>query len=61
MLALPFAALLERARSSRFKWPVLVLCAYLLFVNLWQIRQYNAGVIMYDGMTMEKYRAVYLK
>lgn len=61
VLALPFAALLERARSSRFKWPVLVLCAYLLFVNLWQIRQYNAGVIMYDGMTMEKYRAVYLK
>lgn len=61
VLALPFAALLQRALASRWKWPVLVWCIYLLFVNLWQIRQYNNGVIKYDGMTSEEYLRVYLE
>ena len=61
VLALPFAALIERMIDTRWRWPLLTLCGYLLFVNLWQIRQYNNGVIKYDGMTREAYLDVYLK
>ncbi len=60
VLALPFAALVQRVISSKLRWPFLALCAYLLFVNLWQVRQYNNGVIKYDGMTREEYWAIYL-
>ncbi len=60
VLALPFAALVQRVISTRWRWPFLGLCAYLLFVNLWQIRQYNNGVIRYDGMTRAEYIRVYL-
>ena len=60
VLALPFAALVQRAISTRWRWPFIGLCAYLLFVNLFQIRQYNNGVIKYDGMTREEYGRVYL-
>jgi 4-amino-4-deoxy-L-arabinose transferase-like glycosyltransferase len=61
LLALPFAALVHRATSTRWRWPFLALCTYLMVVNLWQIRQYNNGVIKYDGMTREEYGRVYLK
>ena len=60
VLALPLAALVQRVISTRWRWPFLGLCAYLLLVNLFQIRQYNNGVIKYDGMTREEYGAVYL-
>ncbi|MBP7514528.1 MAG: glycosyltransferase family 39 protein [Flavobacteriales bacterium] len=61
VLALPFAALVQRILSARWRWPFVGLCAYLLCVNLWQIRQYNQGVIKYDGMTREEYFRVYLR
>lgn len=60
VLALPFAALLERALASRWKWPALGFCGYLLAVNLFQIKQYNNTVIHYDRMNFAAYRAVYL-
>ncbi|MCB0765887.1 MAG: glycosyltransferase family 39 protein [Flavobacteriales bacterium] len=60
VLALPFAALLERALASRWKWPVLAASAYLLGVNLFQIKQYNNTVIHYDRMNFAAYRAIYL-
>lgn len=59
--ALAFTALIDRALATRWRWPVLAICAYLLFVNQWQIRQYNNGVIKYDGMTREDYRRIYLQ
>jgi hypothetical protein len=59
--ALAFGALVERVLTTRLRWPFVALCAYLLFVNLFQIRQYNNGIIKYDGMTFEDYRRVYLK
>jgi hypothetical protein len=61
VLALPFAALIERMTSTKWRWPFLALGGYLLFVNLWQIRQYNNGIIKYDGMTREAYFEVYLR
>ena len=60
VLALPFAALLERAVASRWRWPTLALCGYLLVVNLFQIKQYNNTVIHYDRMNFAAYWAVYL-
>ena len=61
VLALPFAALVQRVTATKWRWPFLALCAYLLLVNLWQIRQYNNGVIKYDGMTRAEYMRVYLR
>lgn len=61
VLALPFADLAERTLAGRWRWPFLVLCTYLLVVNLWQVRQYNNGVITYDGMTREAYTRIYLR
>ncbi len=60
VLALPFAALLERSYTSRWRWPALALCSYLLIVNLFQIKQYNNTVIHYDRMNFAAYWAVYL-
>ena len=61
VLALPFAALVQRAMTTRWRWPFIGLSAYLLFVNLFQIGQYNNGIIKYDGMTREEYLRVYLQ
>ncbi len=61
VLALPFGALIERVLATRWRIPFLSVCAYLLFVNLFQIRQYNNGIIKYDGMTRKEYWSVYLK
>ncbi len=58
--ALAFAALVERALATRWRWPLIAVCSYLLFVNLFQIRQYNNQVILYDGMTREAYLSIYL-
>ena len=60
LLALPFAALMKRVISTRWRWPFLVLCAYLLFVNLFQIKQYNNNVLHYDRMNRAYYQAIYL-
>lgn len=59
VLAIPFAALVERLMNTRWKWPVLALFAYLLGVNLFQLKQYNNTVIHYDRMNFAAYRAVY--
>jgi hypothetical protein len=60
VLALPFAALVERALAARWKYIFLPLCAHLLAVNLFQIKQYNDGVLHYDWMNFAYYRAIYL-
>jgi hypothetical protein len=60
VLALPFAALIDRVRASRWRWPALTLALFLLGVNLFQIRQYNLTVLHYDDMNRAYYRAIYL-
>lgn len=60
VLALPLAAVLERVMATRWRWPVLLACTYLLVVNLFQITQYNNTVIHFDRMNFAAYRAVYL-
>jgi hypothetical protein len=61
VFALPFAALVERIRER--KWPAIgffVLCTYLLFVNLFQINQYNTTVLHYNDMNRLYYGSIYL-
>ncbi len=60
VLALPFAAVVERVLATRWKYVFLPLCAYLLAVNLFQIKQYNNTVLHYDRMNFAYYWAIYL-
>lgn len=60
VLALPFAVVVERVLATRWKYIFLPLCAYLIAVNLFQIKQYNNGVLHYDRMTFAYYKAIYL-
>jgi hypothetical protein len=60
ILALPLAAFLQRVLSK--KWSPLIILAslYLVFVNLFQIWQYNTGIIHYRDMNRKYYSAIYL-
>lgn len=58
--SLAFAVLVERAFASRWRWPLVGACGYLLGVNLFQIKQYNNTVIHFDDMHRRYYQAIYL-
>ncbi len=60
VFALPFAAITEKI--SLKKWCVFfyLLCAYLLFVNLFQVRQYCDTVLHYNDMNRLSYSHIYL-
>ncbi len=55
-----FAALVEYCLNKKWQLLVLGLGAFLLTVNLFQIYQYNAGIIRYDENSFEYYRSIYL-
>ena len=61
VFALALAALLERWYVAGWKrWLMLAAGAYLVFVNLFQIGQYNDTVLHYDNMNRKYYAAIYL-
>jgi hypothetical protein len=60
VFALALGGLLARIARSRWRLPFALLAAYLVIVNLFQIYQYNAGVLRYDENTFEYYRSIYL-
>ncbi len=60
MFALPFAAITDRIINTKWKVAYLTLCVYLLFVNWFQINQYNTTVLHYDDMNRKYYAAIYL-
>ncbi|PHR48726.1 MAG: hypothetical protein COA32_04460 [Fluviicola sp.] len=60
ILALPLAAFLQRIFSKKWSPIVIIAGAYLIFVNLFQIWQYNAGIIHYRDMNRQYYSAIYL-
>jgi Dolichyl-phosphate-mannose-protein mannosyltransferase len=60
MFALPFAAFVEYVSSKKWRWLFYALSAYLLFVNLFQIRQYRSMIIHYDDMNRLYYSRIYL-
>jgi hypothetical protein len=60
VFALPLAALIDRVSLKRWRYLFYVFGFYLLFVNLFQIKQYNTGVIHYDEMNRKYYFSIYL-
>lgn len=60
ILALPLAAFLTRIFSKKWSPVIIVASVYLVFVNLFQIWQYNAGIIHYRDMNRQYYGAIYL-
>lgn len=60
VFALPLAALVTRVQQQRWR-PVLYLAgAYLLFVNFFQIGQYNKTILHYNDMNRHYYSRIYL-
>jgi len=60
VLALPLAAFLQCVFSRKWSPVIIIASSYLIFVNLFQIWQYNAGIIHYRDMNRKYYSAIYL-
>ncbi len=60
VFALAFAALIQHFLSGKCRLLTYFVAFYLLVVNLFQIYQYNEGIIRYDENSFEHYRAIYL-
>jgi hypothetical protein len=60
VFALPLAVVVKYCLKSRLRIAFYVLFLYLLLVNLFQIYQYNAGIIRYDENSFEYYKSIYL-
>jgi hypothetical protein len=61
VLALPFASAVAGCISNRWRYFFTILWVYLLVVNLFQIYQYDTGIIHYNRMNRLYYQAIYLK
>ncbi len=59
VMALPLGLVVERADKSVFKPFFYVLYVFLIATNLFQIRQYNQGILHYDQMNFAYYRAIF--
>lgn len=60
VFALALAACIERVFVGWRRWLFVVVGAYLCFVNLFQIWQYNETILHYDHMNARYYNAIYL-
>lgn len=60
VFALPFAAVLERILASKWRYAFYPLAAYLVFVNLFQLDQYDKTILHFRDMNMRYYRSIYL-
>lgn len=60
VFALAFAALIERIEPTKWRYAFYVLGLYLIFVNLFQISQYNKTILHYDHMNRRYYSSIYL-
>jgi hypothetical protein len=59
VFALPFAAFIERAIQSKWRFAVYIIGIYLVSVNIFQVRQFNQTILQGD-MTRKYYSHVYL-
>jgi hypothetical protein len=60
VFALPFAAFISKVNQTKWRYAFYALGLYLLFVNLFQIRQYNDTILHYDDMNRKYYCSIYL-
>lgn len=61
VLALPLAIMVEKCLYSRWKYVGLALAVFLLYLNLFQIWQYNRTIVHYYDMNRRYYQAIFLK
>jgi hypothetical protein len=61
VIAIPFADLISSISKKKFLlFSLYAISSYLIFVNLFQVWQYNKGIIHFDHMNKEYYQAIYL-
>lgn len=60
VFALAFAAFIDQISLKKWRYLFYLLSFYLLFVNLFQLKQYNEGIIHYDEMNRKYYCSIYL-
>jgi hypothetical protein len=60
IFALPFAALVDRINTTKWKWGFYVLGIYLIAVNIFQHEQYSKTILHYDDMNRKYYGRIYL-
>ena len=60
IFALPFGALLHYLHSKKILNYLIPVFPYLIYVNIFQIGQYNKTILHYDDMNRTYYSAIYL-
>lgn len=60
IFALPLTAVITKILQYKFKWIFFVVGAYLVFVNLFQIEQYNKTFLHFRDMNRQYYARIYL-
>jgi hypothetical protein len=60
VFALAFAAFIERVLKTKWKFMVLVAGTWLIFVNLFQIWQYNRTILHFRDMNRKYYCGIFL-
>jgi hypothetical protein len=60
VFALPFAAFIEQLNLKKWRFVFYGLAIYLLFVNIFQVEQYNTTVLHYNDMNRQYYARIYL-
>ena len=61
VFSLPLGVFLDKIYSKNWRWIVLVVVIYFCFVNIFQIWQYNVGMLRSDGMDRKSYFQIYLQ
>jgi hypothetical protein len=60
VFALAFAAFIDQISLKKWRYLFYLLGFYLIFVNLFQLKQYNEGIIHYDENNRKYYCSIYL-
>jgi hypothetical protein len=60
VFALPLAALVELVNRKKWCYLLYAVGLYLIFLNLFQIRQFNNTILHYDDMNRRYYGSIYL-
>lgn len=59
VLSIPLAAALQKILNNRYKEIVLTWLLIFLFINLFQVWQYNKTILHYNDMNFKYYRAIF--
>jgi hypothetical protein len=60
IMTLPLAAVLSMIYSTKWKYLLTPILVYLVIANVFQIYQYNEGILLNDGMNRQYYSAIYM-